>query len=151
QWLKLLSGEQNDITVVGDDDQSIYSWRGAKIENIHRLTQDFSDCKVVRLEQNYRSTSVILQAANAVISHNRNRMGKNLWTEGEEGAPISLYTAFNERDEAHYVVSTIRDLTKKSYAYKDAAILYRSNAQSRILEEQLLSAQINYHIYGGLK
>ncbi len=150
QWLKLLSGEHY-LTAVGDDDQSIYSWRGAKIENIHRLSQDFNDCQIVRLEQNYRSTSVILEAANAVISHNRNRMGKNLWTEGEKGASIFLYTAFNERDEAHYVVSTIRELVRTSYAYKDVAILYRSNAQSRILEEQLLSAQINYHIYGGLK
>ncbi len=151
QWLKLLSGEENYLSVVGDDDQSIYSWRGAKIENIHRFSQEFGDCEVVRLEQNYRSTSVILQAANAVINHNRNRLGKNLWTKGEQGASISLYAAFNERDEAHYVTSTIRDLRKKGYGYKDIAILYRSNAQSRVLEEQLLAAQINYHIYGGLK
>lgn len=151
QWLKLLAGDQNALTVVGDDDQSIYSWRGAKIENIHRISREYKDCQIVRLEQNYRSTQVILQAANAVISHNKNRLGKNLWTEEDAGTPIVLYAAFNERDEAHYVVSVIRDCAAKGYSYKDTAILYRSNAQSRILEEQLLSAQIDYHIYGGLK
>ena len=150
-WLKLLAGEKNWMMAVGDDDQSIYSWRGAKIENIQRFTQDFADCKTIRLEQNYRSTSAILQAANAVISRNRNRLGKNLWTAGEAGVPITLYTAFNERDEAHYVVSTIREWVRQGYAYKDMAILYRSNAQSRILEEQLIDARIAYHIYGGLK
>jgi DNA helicase II / ATP-dependent DNA helicase PcrA len=150
-WLKLLAGDKNWLMAVGDDDQSIYSWRGAKIENIHRFTQDFPNCKIIRLEQNYRSTSVILQAANAVISRNRNRLGKNLWTQGESGAPVTLYTAFNERDEAHYVVSTIREWVREGYAYKDMAVLYRSNAQSRILEEQLIEARIAYHIYGGLK
>lgn len=150
-WLQLLAGDKNWMMAVGDDDQSIYSWRGAKIENIHRFTRDFPDCKTIRLEQNYRSTSAILQAANAVISRNRNRLGKNLWTQGEAGAPITLYAAFNERDEAHYVVSTIRDLVRQGMGYKDIAILYRSNAQSRILEEQLIDARISYHIYGGLK
>ncbi len=150
-WLKLLAGDKNFMMAVGDDDQSIYSWRGARIENIHRFTKDFADCKTIRLEQNYRSTSVILQAANAVIGHNRNRLGKNLWTKEQTGAPIILYAAFNERDEAHYVVSTIREWARQGYAYKDIAILYRSNAQSRILEEQLIDARIAYHIYGGLK
>lgn len=151
KWLKLLAGEHNWMMAVGDDDQSIYSWRGAKIENIHRFTRDFPHCQTIRLEQNYRSTSIILQAANAVISRNRNRLGKNLWTQGEAGALVSLYAAFNERDEAHYVVSTIREWARKGFAYKDIAILYRSNAQSRILEEQLIDARIAYHIYGGLK
>ena len=150
-WLKLLAGENNWLMAVGDDDQSIYSWRGAKIENMQRFAEEFPDVKTIRLEQNYRSTSAILQAANAVISRNRNRLGKNLWTHGDAGAPITLYTAFNERDEAHYVVSTIREWARQGYAYKDMAILYRSNAQSRILEEQLLDARIAYHIYGGLK
>ena len=150
-WLKLLAGENNWLMAVGDDDQSIYSWRGAKIENMQRFAQEFPDVKTIRLEQNYRSTSAILQAANAVISRNRNRLGKNLWTHGDTGVPITLYTAFNERDEAHYVVSTIREWARQGYAYKDMAILYRSNAQSRILEEQLLDARIAYHIYGGLK
>lgn len=150
-WLKLLAGDNNWMMAVGDDDQSIYSWRGAKIENIHRFTRDFAECRTIRLEQNYRSTQVILQAANAVISRNRNRLGKNLWTQVEGGTPITLYTAFNERDEAHYVVSTIQEWARQGCAYKDIAILYRSNAQSRILEEQLIDARIAYHIYGGLK
>lgn len=150
-WLQLLAGNKNWMMAVGDDDQSIYSWRGAKIENMQRFTRDFPACKTIRLEQNYRSTGAILQAANAVISRNRNRLGKNLWTQGESGAPITLYAAFNERDEAHYVVSTLRDWVRQGMGYKDIAILYRSNAQSRILEEQLMDAQIAYHIYGGLK
>lgn len=150
-WLRLLAGDNNWMMAVGDDDQSIYSWRGAKIENMSRFTQDFPECRTIRLEQNYRSTHVILQAANAVISRNRNRLGKNLWTQDNAGAPITLYTAFNERDEAHYVVATIRECVRQGYSYKDTAILYRSNAQSRILEEQLIDAQIAYHIYGGLK
>jgi ATP-dependent DNA helicase UvrD/PcrA len=150
-WLRLLAGKHNYLMAVGDDDQSIYSWRGAKIENIHRLPRDFPDCKTIRLEQNYRSTDAILKAANAIISCNRNRLGKNLWTQGDAGVPITLYAAFNERDEAHYVVSTIREWVRKGHSYKDMAILYRSNAQSRILEEQLIDAHIAYHIYGGLK
>jgi len=150
-WLKLLAGDKNWMMAVGDDDQSIYSWRGAKIENIHRFSTDFPGCQTIRLEQNYRSTRVILRAANGVISRNRNRLGKNLWTQDEMGALISLYAAFNERDEAYYVVSTIREWVRKGYANKDIAILYRSNAQSRILEEQLIDARIAYHIYGGLK
>lgn len=151
RWLKLL-GVQNFMMAVGDDDQSIYSWRGAQIENIHRFTRDFPHCQTIRLEQNYRSTRTILRAANAVISRNRNRLGKDLWTQGEEGALISLYAAFNERDEAHYVVSTIREWARQGLlSYKDMAILYRSNAQSRILEEQLIEARIAYHITGGLK
>ncbi|MBS0350213.1 MAG: DNA helicase II [Proteobacteria bacterium] len=150
-WLKLLAGDTNYLTVVGDDDQSIYSWRGAKIENIQRFPNDFSGAQVIRLEQNYRSTGIILEAANAVISRNSKRLGKNLWTEGEQGGPIKVYAAFNERDEAHYVVSTIREWVREGYDLKDLAILYRSNAQSRILEEQLIEARLAYHIYGGLK
>ncbi len=151
KWLRMLAGDLSWMMVVGDDDQSIYSWRGAKIENIQRFARDFKGCRTIRLEQNYRSTSIILQAANAVIAHNRNRLGKNLWTQDEAGAEITIYAAYNERDEAHFVVSTIRDWVKQGCAYKDIAILYRSNAQSRILEERLIDAQISYHIYGGLK
>lgn len=151
QWLRMLAGEHCWMMAVGDDDQSIYSWRGAKIENIQRFPRDFSDCTTIRLEQNYRSTSTILQAANAVIAHNRKRLGKNLWTAGEKGQKITIYAAYNERDEAHYIVSTLRHWIKDGYQYKDMAILYRSNAQSRILEERLIDAQISYHIYGGLK
>ncbi len=150
-WLRAFAGDENWVMAVGDDDQSIYSWRGAKIENMQRFTRDFPNCKTIRLEQNYRSTQVILQAANSVIDHNANRLGKNLWTEGERGSLITLYAAYNERDEAHYIVSTIRDWVKQGHAYHDVAILYRSNAQSRVLEERLIDAKIAYHIYGGLK
>lgn len=151
QWLRLFTGKESYLMAVGDDDQSIYSWRGAKIENIHRFSRDFVDCQIIRLEQNYRSSATILQAANAVIDHNRNRMGKNLWTEGRKGEPITLYAAFNEYDEAHYVVAAIRNGIAEGFMHKDFAILYRSNAQSRIFEEQLIQEQIPYHIYGGLK
>lgn len=151
EWLRLFAGDKNWMMAVGDDDQSIYSWRGAKIENMERLTRDFAGCETIRLTRNYRSTKTILDAANAVISRNVRRLGKNLWTQGDVGAPITLYAAFNERDEAHYIVSTIREWMRQGYHCKDIAILYRSNAQSRILEEQLIDAQIAYHIYGGLK
>ena len=132
-WLKLFAGDTNWMMAVGDDDQSIYSWRGAKIENIHRFTRDFPDGKTIRLEQNYRSTNDF-RSGECGYCHNRNRLGKNLWTEGEAGEQITLYAAFNERDEAHYVVSTIREWVRQGYGYQDMAILYRSNAQSRILK-----------------
>ncbi len=151
EWLRTFAGNKNWIMAVGDDDQSIYSWRGAKIENMQRFTRDFPGCQTIRLEQNYRSTQTILDAANAVIDHNANRLGKKLWTEGARGTPITLYSAYNERDEAHYIVSTLRDWVRQGRHYQDVAILYRSNAQSRILEEQLIDAKISYHIYGGLK
>ncbi len=150
-WLRILAGNNGWIMAVGDDDQSIYSWRGAKIENIHRFGRDFPTYKTIRLEQNYRSTNIILQAANAVIARNRNRLGKNLWTHDSGGQLITLYSAYNERDEAQYIVSTLVELVRQGYAYRDVAILYRSNAQSRILEERLIDARIAYHIYGGLK
>lgn len=151
RWLKLLAGGGANIMAVGDDDQSIYSWRGAKIENIHSLSKDFSDVKIIRLEQNYRSTNTILQAANAVIEHNDNRMGKKLWTQGAEGDPIVSYAAFNEIDEARYIIGRIRDYLQQDYSRSDIAILYRSNAQSRVLEEQLLQSNIPYRVYGGFK
>lgn len=151
EWLRTFTGNKNWIMAVGDDDQSIYSWRGAKIENMQRFTRDFPNCQTIRLEQNYRSTQTILDAANAVIDHNANRLGKKLWTEGERGASITLYSAYNERDEAHYIVSTLREWVRQGRHYQEVAILYRSNAQSRILEEQLIDAKISYHIYGGLK
>ncbi len=151
RWLKALAGTSSYLMVVGDDDQSIYSWRGAKIENLHRFSRDYANVKTIRLEQNYRSTQTILNAANAVISYNSNRMGKKLWTSGKTGEPITLYAAYNERDEAHFVVSNIRDHFNQGNAYRDVAILYRSNAQSRVLEESLLDANIAYRIYGGQK
>ena len=152
-WLKALVGEQTAFMAVGDDDQSIYSWRGAKIENIHHFSRDFTDVKTIRLEQNYRSTQIILDAANAVIDNNKNRFGKKLWTEdSHSGESITLYTAFNERDEAFYVISCIKEAKQRQErSYKDIAILYRSNVQSRLFEECLIDWKIPYRIYGGLK
>ena len=152
-WLKALVGEQTAFMAVGDDDQSIYSWRGAKIENIHHFSRDFTDVKTIRLEQNYRSTQTILDAANAVIDNNKNRFGKKLWTEDSRGGEsITLYTAFNERDEAFYVISCIEEAKQRQErSYKDIAILYRSNVQSRLFEECLIDRKIPYRIYGGLK
>lgn len=150
-WIRMLTHEHNRITIVGDDDQSIYGWRGAKIENIRQFENDFPDCKVSRLEQNYRSTSTILKAANAVIAHNADRLGKNLWTDGNEGDPIALYAAFNEQEEARFIAARIEDWVSQGNSYNDIAILYRSNAQSRILEEAMLYKAIPYRIYGGLR
>ncbi len=148
-WLRVLAGEQGRITVVGDDDQSIYGWRGAKIENIQKFSKDFPAVQTVRLEQNYRSTSNILNAANKVISCNKNRLGKELWTNGKAGEPISLYAGFNDIDESRFIVGCIKDIFLQGGAYSDCAILYRSNAQSRVLEESLLRADVPYRVYGG--
>lgn len=150
-WIKLLSGLGSNLTAVGDDDQSIYSWRGADSGNMQRLISDYSNVNIVRLEQNYRSTAVILQAANAVINNNSNRLGKKLWTAGKSGEPIVVYAAFNEIDEAHYLVDKIRSWTRSGRVASEVAILYRSNAQSRVIEEQLLYAGIPYHVYGGVR
>ena len=148
-WLRVLAGDASRITAVGDDDQSIYGWRGAKIENIQQFSKDFADVDTIRLEQNYRSTATILQAANAVIAHNSDRLGKNLWTAGAEGEPVDLYSAFNEQDEARYIVERIQDWVNQGNARASAAILYRSNAQSRVLEEAFIRAGMPYRIYGG--
>lgn len=150
-WLKLLVAQQNYLMIVGDDDQSIYGWRGAKVENIQRFVQDFPQNQVIRLEQNYRSTGTILAAANALIAHNDGRLGKKLWSSGDPGEPIALYGAFNDLDEARFIVEQIKQGLNKGLAYRDMAILYRSNAQSRVLEEALIRAQIPYRIYGGLR
>ena len=149
-WLRMLAGKKNYLMAVGDDDQSIYGWRGAKIENIQKIGEDFKNLMTVRLEQNYRSTATILKAANAVIANNSQRLGKELWTDGDEGERIDLYAAFNEYDEARYVVDKIEQLERRDHCDKsDMAILYRSNAQSRVLEEALIQAAIPYRIYGG--
>ncbi len=148
-WLRVLAGETIPVVAVGDDDQSIYGWRGAKIENIQRFAEDFSDTRTIRLEQNYRSTQTILQAANGVIAHNAGRLGKELWTEGETGEPISLYAAYNEHDEARYIVEQAEQWLNQGNARSSIAILYRSNAQSRVLEEALIQGDIPYRIYGG--
>jgi DNA helicase-2/ATP-dependent DNA helicase PcrA len=150
-WIRLLTGKNSYVTAVGDDDQSIYAWRGAKIENIHRISKDFPHTKIIRLEQNYRSTSNILTAANAVIAHNNNRLGKNLWTDDAAGELITLYSAFNEIDEARFIVDNIEKHLQQDMARNEIAVLYRSNAQSRVLEEQFIQAGIPYRIYGGMK
>ena len=148
-WLRLLTNDDNAATIVGDDDQSIYGWRGAKIENIHKFSRDFPDTRTVRLEQNYRSTGTILNAANAVISVNSDRLGKELWTDGGDGEPIRLYAGFNEVDEARFIAGKVESLGQQGMARREMAVLYRSNAQSRVLEEAFLQAGIPYRIYGG--
>ena len=150
-WLRLLAGGDGVPFVVGDDDQSIYRWRGARVEHIHQFQSDFPGTTVVKLEQNYRSTSTILNAANAVIENNASRLGKNLWTEGAEGEAIKVYSAYNERDEADFVIGRLRDWIDQGNLRADAAVLYRSNAQSRVLEEGLINAGIPYRVYGGLR
>ncbi len=150
-WLRLLSGGEVPVTVVGDDDQSIYGWRGAKIENIQRFQADFVPSEIVRLEQNYRSTGTILRAANQVIARNPSRLGKTLWTELPDGDPIDLYSAFNEQDEAAFVVDRIRKAQGERTRLADMAVLYRSNVQSRVIEEALVRQNIPYRVYGGLR
>ena len=148
-WLRLLCQGEQKLMAVGDDDPSIYGWRGARIENIQNLPTDFPGIRTVRLEQNYRSTNTILSAANAVIRHNQDRLGKELWTEGKDGELISLYAAFNEQDEARFIVDRISQWIDEGNRRDESAILYRSNAQSRVLEEMLIRAAIPYRIYGG--
>lgn len=150
-WLRLLTGGKGDVFIVGDDDQSIYQWRGAKIENIQRFNQDFPGTRTIRMEQNYRSTGTILKAANALIARNAGRLGKKLWTADPEGEPISVYTAFNEYDEARFVAGRIRQWVEQGEQRSQTAILYRSNAQSRVFEETLIGMQIPYRVYGGLR
>ena len=148
-WVQVLAGANNRMMVVGDDDQSIYGWRGAKIENIQKFNVDFTDSDIVRLEQNYRSTANILNAANELIANNNGRLGKNLWTECDEGDPLSLYEAFNEQDEARFIVDRLQEWSNNGNLRKESAILYRSNAQSRELEDALLRVGMPYLIYGG--
>ncbi|RYG88843.1 DNA helicase II, partial [bacterium] len=150
-WTKLIAGPTGAPFVVGDDDQSIYRWRGARVENLRQYTRDFPGAQMFRLEQNYRSTGNILSAANALISHNSGRLGKNLWTSGGKGEPIRLFAAYNEREEADFVLSRIQEWVRRGGARKEVAILYRSNAQSRVFEEVFLSARIPYRVYGGLR
>jgi DNA helicase-2/ATP-dependent DNA helicase PcrA len=150
-WLRMLAGDSGRVFVVGDDDQSIYGWRGAKVENVQHFLRDFPAVETVRLEQNYRSTGNILDAANALIAHNQGRLGKKLWTAGEAGAQIRVYAAFNEQDEARFVVDCIRQWLDEGRRADDSAILYRTTAQSRLFEEYLLRADIPYRVYGGLR
>ena len=151
KWLQEIASKKTNITAVGDDDQSIYGWRGAKVEHVNSFTEDFKDTEVIRLEQNYRSTNVILNAANALIGNNKERLGKNLWTEKVDGEQIILYQAYNEQDEARFIADILKDWMNKGGAYSETAVLYRSNAQSRAIEEALLRVSIPYRIYGGLR
>ncbi|SON51173.1 DNA helicase II [Vibrio tapetis] len=150
-WLRMMAGPECNVMIVGDDDQSIYGWRGAKIENIQRFLDEFVGASTVRLEQNYRSTKTILKAANELIGNNTERMGKELWTDGNDGDPISVYSAYNELDEARFAVSKIKEWKEKGGSLTDAAMLYRNNAQSRVLEEALIQAGLPYRIYGGMR
>ena len=150
-WLRLLAGDRIPVFAVGDDDQSIYGWRGAKIEHIQQFTHDFPSAEIVRLEQNYRSTGNILSAANALIANNQGRLGKNLWTAGSDGDPIQLFTARDEYEEARYVAQRVQDWVAQGNQRSEVAVLYRSNAQSRIFEEVFIGLQIPYRVYGGLR
>ncbi|WP_028007287.1 DNA helicase II [Solimonas flava] len=150
-WLRTIAGKTGVLFAVGDDDQSIYSWRGARVDNMLKLARDFPGCETIRLEQNYRSTGNILAAANGLIAKNAGRLGKELWTEGNDGEPIQLYAAFNEYDEAEFVVNRIKEHLDGRCALSDIAVLYRMGAQSRVLEETLIRARLPYRIYGGLR
>jgi len=149
-WIRQLVGKTGAPFVVGDDDQSIYRWRGARVENMQHFRREYN-ATVFRLQQNYRSTAVILAAANAVIAKNTDRMGKELWTAVKGGEPIRVYAAFNERDEADFVIDRIREHERRGLPLAAAAVLYRSNAQSRAFEESLMAARIPYRVYGGLR
>ncbi|HEX4387759.1 MAG TPA: DNA helicase II [Steroidobacteraceae bacterium] len=158
QWLRLIAParpEPSGLTsypfAVGDDDQSIYRFRGARVENLQQFRRDYPQAQLFRLEQNYRSTGTILEAANGLIAHNSGRLGKKLWTSGARGEAIHLYTAFNERDEAEFVTHRIRERIASGGLRREVAILYRSNAQSRVFEEAFLSARVPYRVYGGLR
>jgi ATP-dependent DNA helicase UvrD/PcrA len=150
-WLRLLTGDNSTLFAVGDDDQSIYSWRGARVENMQAFEKDFKDARLLKLEQNYRSTATILKAANKLIANNNARLGKDLWTDGEDGDHIGVYMAYNETDEARYVIDRIKQAPEQGKPYTDYAILYRTSAQSRVLEEALMQSRIPYRVYGGMR
>ena len=148
-FIRVLAGDTGEVFVVGDDDQAIYGWRGAKVENVQRFLRDYPGARTMKLEQNYRSTGNILAAANAVITHNPDRLGKQLWTADGEGEPIDLFAAYNEVDEARFVIDRIQAWIRDGGSAGDNAVLYRSNAQSRAIEEQLVLAGLPYRVYGG--
>ncbi|MEM7304886.1 MAG: DNA helicase II, partial [Pseudomonadota bacterium] len=150
-WLRLLNSAQGNMFAVGDDDQSVYSWRGARVENMQMFEKDFLDTRIIKLEQNYRSTETILNAANALIGNNNARLGKDLWTESGKGDHIDLYMAYNEQDESRYVVNQIVECYEQGKSYNDFAILYRVSAQSRVIEEALMAARVPYRVYGGMR
>jgi DNA helicase-2/ATP-dependent DNA helicase PcrA len=151
QLVKLLTQKSRNLCVVGDDDQSIYSWRGADVRNILEFEKDYPEATVIKLEQNYRSTANILNAANQVIQNNQSRKNKKLWTDAQDGELISLFCAGDEREEAAWICDRIQQLELSGEQYSDIAVLYRTNAQSRVLEEMLMRAGIPYRVYGGLR
>ncbi|HXZ92964.1 MAG TPA: UvrD-helicase domain-containing protein [Burkholderiales bacterium] len=151
RWLKLLAGRSSAIFAVGDDDQSIYAFRGANVGNMAEFERDFRVAHVIRLEQNYRSHGNILDAANALIAHNRKRLGKNLWTAAGSGDPLRVFEGESDADEARFVAEEVQALAREGTRRVDIAVLYRSNAQSRVLEHALFSAGIPYRVYGGLR
>jgi DNA helicase-2/ATP-dependent DNA helicase PcrA len=150
-WLRLLTGENSTLFAVGDDDQSVYSWRGARVENMQDFQRHFEGARLLKLEQNYRSTATILKAANKLIANNNSRLGKDLWTDGEDGEPIGVYMAYNETDEARYAIDRMKQAPEQGKSFADYAILYRISAQSRVLEEALMQARIPYRVYGGMR
>ncbi len=150
-WIKLLVGQSGSLFAVGDDDQSIYAWRGAQVENMFNVSRDFSNVKTIRLEQNYRSTGNILAAANALIGNNDNRLGKELWTAAADGELITIFSAFNEQEEANFVVDKIRHWVSQGGQHSECAILYRSNVLSRVLETAFVRAEMPYRVYGGMR
>jgi len=150
-WIRLLVGSECAPFVVGDDDQSIYRWRGARVENLQKFRSDFPQAQLFKLEQNYRSTGAILEAANALIAQNSSRLGKQLWTSGARGDAVRVYAAYNERDEADFVIGRIQQWLAQGGTRSECAILYRSNAQSRVFEEALIQARMPYRVYGGLR
>ena len=150
-WLKLLAGGGAKVFAVGDDDQSIYAFRGAEVGNMRDFERDYAGDNIIRLEQNYRSHGNILAAANALIKHNRERLGKNLWTDAGQGEPIRVFEGYSDLDEARFVVDEIRDLVREGTVPTQCAILYRSNAQSRVLEHELFAKGVPYKVYGGLR
>ncbi len=150
-WLRQLVGTSGTLFAVGDDDQSIYSWRGAKVEHMLKFQKDFAGSQLLRLTQNYRSTATILKAANALIANNSERLGKELWTEGSEGLPIGLFSAFNEQEEARYCVETLCHWHEGGRRYGECAVLYRTSAQSRVFEDALRSRTVPYRVHGGFR
>ena len=151
RWLQQLAGPESAIFAVGDDDQSIYGWRGASTANMQDLQRDFHIDRVIKLEQNYRSHGNILEAANTLIAHNRKRLGKELWTEDSKGEPLRVFEAASDFEEAGYVVEEVRSLRAAGERLADIAVLYRSNAQSRVIEHALFTAGMPYRVYGGLR
>src|SRR4029453_5840432 len=150
-WLKLLAGSENAIFAVGDDDRAIYPSRGPPAQKSFEIEREFANGNVIKLEQNYRSQGYILEAANALINHNRKRLGKDLWTDAGDGEPLRVYEAGTDIDEAAFILQEVKSLRSEGTSLSEMALLYRSNAQSRVLEHALFNAGLPYRVYGGLR